>query len=228
MSEIATRLAAVQERVRAAEADCGRPAGSVQILAVSKRHSAAAMRAAYTAGQHAFGENYLQEATEKQAELADLALEWHFIGGVQSNKTREVAERFDWVHTVDRAKIARRLSEQRPPDHPPLNVCLQVNISEEPQKAGCLPDDVGDLAAAVDRLPQLRLRGLMALPAPAEGFDAQRRPLARLRELQQALREGGHHGLDTLSMGMSADLEAAIAEGATIVRIGTAIFGPRE
>ncbi len=227
MSEIASRLATVQERLRAAEASAGRPPGSVRILAVSKRHTTAAIRDAYAAGQHAFGENYLQEAVEKQAELADLDVEWHFIGGVQSNKTREVAERFDWVHTIDRAKIARRLSEQRPADQPALNVCLQVNISEEPQKAGCPPADVLALADAVAQLPRLRLRGLMALPAPAETFAEQRRPLARLRELQQMLLEHGHASLDTLSMGMSADLEAAIAEGATIVRIGTAIFGPR-
>ncbi|MBK5943266.1 MULTISPECIES: YggS family pyridoxal phosphate-dependent enzyme [Halorhodospira] len=227
MSEIASRLAAVQERVRAAEASHGRPAGSVQILAVSKRHPGAAIRAAHAAGQPAFGENYLQEAAEKQAELADLDIQWHFIGGVQSNKTREVAERFDWIHTVDRAKIARRLSEQRPSDREALNVCLQVNISEEPQKAGCPPDDVFELAAAVDGLPRLRLRGLMALPAPAEAFAEQRQPLARLRKLREELHERGHRELDTLSMGMSADLEAAIAEGATIIRIGTAIFGPR-
>lgn len=226
MSEIAVRLQAVLERIRAAEATYGRPPGSVQVLAVSKRHPTEAIRAAHAAGQRAFGENYLQEALAKQDELADLDLNWHFIGGLQSNKTRAAAERFDWVHTVDRAKVARRLSEQRPVALAPLNVCLQVNLSEEPQKAGCSPAQVTDLAETVASLPRLRLRGLMALPAPAQGLTAQREPLARLRTLQETLRRQGHD-LDTLSMGMSADLEAAVAEGSTLVRIGTAIFGPR-
>ncbi len=227
MSDIATRLEAVLERVRAAEADYGRTPGSVRVLAVSKRHPPEAIRAAHAAGQRAFGENYLQEGISKQDALAGLDLEWHLIGGLQSNKTREAAERFDWVHTVDRSKLARRLSEQRPAEMAPLNVCLQVNISEEPQKAGCLPAEAAELAAVVAGLPGLRLRGLMALPAPAETLAAQRVPLARLRALQARLRQAGHE-LDTLSMGMSADLEAAVAEGSSMVRIGTAIFGARD
>ncbi len=227
MSDIATRLEAVLERVRAAEADYGRTPGSVRVLAVSKRHPPEAIRAAHAAGQRAFGENYLQEGISKQEALAGLELEWHLIGGLQSNKTREAAERFDWVHTVDRSKLAHRLSEQRPAEMAPLNVCLQVNISEEPQKAGCLPAEAAELAAVVAGLPGLRLRGLMALPAPAETLAAQRVPLARLRALQARLRQAGHE-LDTLSMGMSADLEAAVAEGSSMVRIGTAIFGARD
>ena len=225
--QIAARISELDARLRAAEHQYGREPGGVRLLAVSKRHPPSAIRAAHAAGQQAFGENYLQEAGEKQERLGDLDIEWHFVGGLQSNKTREVAERFHWVHTIDRTKIARRLSEHRPPGLPPLSVCLQINISEEPQKAGCPPEEAEALAAAVAELPRLRLRGLMAIPAPAEGVAEQRRPFARLRELQERLQRLGHD-LDTLSMGMSGDLEAAIAEGSTLVRIGTAVFGPRE
>lgn len=227
MSDIATRLEAVRERIAAAEARFSRPAHSVRLLAVSKTHSAAAVAEALRAGQRAFGENYVQEALEKAESLSREPVEWHFIGPLQSNKTKAVAEHFDWVHSLDRWKIARRLSEQRPADRPPLNVCLEVNIDSEATKSGLLPDEVPEMARATAELAGLRLRGLMAIPAPGEGFEAQRRPLRRLRELFDALRDQGLTGLDTLSMGMSDDLEAAVAEGATIVRVGTAIFGPR-
>ncbi|MBK1726658.1 YggS family pyridoxal phosphate-dependent enzyme [Halorhodospira neutriphila] len=227
MTEIAARLEAVHRRVRAAEAEYGRRPGSVAVLAVGKRHPSEALRAAYAAGQTAFGENYLQEALAKQEALADLEPVWHFIGGLQSNKTAPVAQAFSWVHTVDRAKIARRLGEQRPDGLPALNVCLQVNVSSEPQKAGCDPGSLPELAAAVAEQPRLRLRGLMAIPAPAAGLEQQRRPFARLRGLYEQLRGQGF-ALDTLSMGMTEDLEAAVAEGSTLLRIGTAIFGPRE
>lgn len=225
--DTAQRLQAVRERLRAAEQRFGRDTGSVQLLAVSKTQPVAAIRAALAAGQHAFGENYLQEALEKQRALADAPAEWHFIGALQSNKTRDVATHFDWCHTVDRLKIARRLSQQRPEGRPPLNVCIQVNISGEASKAGVAPEDVAGLAAQVAELPGVRLRGLMALPAPADDLAAQRRPLAALRALQAELVSSGL-ALDTLSMGMSGDLEAAVAEGSTLVRIGTAIFGPRQ
>ncbi len=187
------------------------------------------IRQAYRAGQRDFGENYLQEALDKQRELADLdAIVWHFIGPLQSNKTRAVAEHFSWVHSIERAKIARRLSEQRPAALGPLNVCLQVNVSGEASKSGVNPDDLEALATEVAGLPNLRLRGLMAIPAPAEGLDAQRRPLAELRRLKERLVERQPAlELDTLSMGMSDDLEAAVLEGATLVRLGTAIFGAR-
>jgi len=206
----------------------GRPVQSVTLLAVSKTFDADAVRQAHAAGQHAFGENYVQEALDKIAALADLrsALEWHLIGPLQSNKTRVVAEAFDWVHSVDRLKIVQRLSAQRPADLPPLQVCLQVNISGEDSKSGLLPTEVAPVAAEVARLPRLRLRGLMAIPAPADGFAAQRAPHRALRELFDQLNAQGL-GLDTLSTGMSADLEAAVAEGSTMLRIGTAIFGHR-
>lgn len=220
------RLARVLERLRAAEARYGRAAGSVGLLAVSKTHPAACVRAVAAHGQRAFGENYLQEALDKQAALSDLSLDWHFIGPVQSNKTRRLAEAFDWVHTVDRLKIAQRLSEQRPAELAPLSVCIEVNIDAEPTKGGVAVADLPAFAHAVAALPKLRLRGLMAIPAPVADFDAQRRPHARLRAAFEALQRDGL-ALDTLSIGMSDDLEAAVAEGATLVRIGTAIFGPR-
>ncbi len=220
------QLTALLNRIRAAEERCGRAPDSVELLAVSKRHPVAAIRAAYAAGQTAFGENYLQEAVEKQDLLRDLPLTWHFIGAVQSNKTRDAAARFDWIHTVDRPKIARRLGEQRPESLPPLNICIQVNVSGETQKAGCAPEEAGAIANTVAEQPRLRLRGLMTIPAPSDDFAAQRQPFARLRELFDELVAAGH-SLDTLSMGMTADLEAAVAEGATVVRIGTALFGPR-
>jgi pyridoxal phosphate enzyme (YggS family) len=226
--DLAARLARVGERIAAACARAGRSPAGVRLLAVSKTQPAPAVRAASACGQQAFGENYVQEALDKIAALADLRarLEWHLIGPLQSNKTRPVAEAFDWVHSVDRLKIAQRLSEQRPPGLPPLQVCLQVNVSGEASKSGVAPAEVAALARAVAALPRLRLRGLMSIPEPAQGFDAQRAPHRQLRELLQALNAQGL-GLDTLSMGMSDDLEAAVAEGATLVRVGTAVFGPR-
>ncbi|ACR27808.1 YggS family pyridoxal phosphate-dependent enzyme [Burkholderia glumae] len=229
MLDLAARLASVHRRIDDAARSAGRAPGDVALLAVSKTFPAEAVRAAHAAGQRAFGENYVQESLDKIAALADLraSLEWHFIGPLQSNKTRAVAERFDWVHSVDRLKIAQRLAEQRPAQLPPLNVCVQVNVSGEATKSGVAPDEVAALAQAVAALPALRLRGLMAIPEPAGDLAAQRAPHRRLRELYDALRAGGL-ALDTLSMGMSADLEAAVLEGATIVRIGTAIFGARD
>ncbi|KES23997.1 MULTISPECIES: YggS family pyridoxal phosphate-dependent enzyme [Pseudomonas] len=224
MSTIAENIAKVRERIREAEQACGRPSGSVALLAVSKTKPAADIREAHAAGLDDFGENYLQEALGKQVELADLALTWHFIGPIQSNKTRPIAEHFHWVHSVDRLKVAERLSAQRPAHLPPLNVCLQVNVSGEASKSGCAPEELPALARAVAALPNLKLRGLMAIPEPTEDVAAQRAAFARLRELLTAL----NLGLDTLSMGMSHDLEAAIAEGATWVRIGTALFGARD
>ena len=225
---MADNVQQVLTRIAQACATARRPVQSITLLAVSKTFDAAAVRDAYNAGLRRFGENYVQEALDKMAALADLRaeLEWHLIGPLQSNKTRVVAETFDWVHSVDRLKIAQRLSEQRPEALPPLNVCLQVNISGEASKSGLAPREVASVAHAVAKLPRLRLRGLMAIPEPAGDFAAQRAPHRALNELLQALRADGLQ-LDTLSIGMSADLEAAVAEGATIVRIGTAIFGTR-
>lgn len=226
-SALARRLQIVRGRIGRAERRYGRPPGSVRLLPVSKTQPAPVLREAFQAGLRAFGESYLQEAVAKMDELGDLDLEWHFIGPLQSNKTRRVAERFAWVHSVDREKIARRLSEQRPADLPPLQVCLQVNIDREPTKSGCDPSMVEALVRYVSGLPRVRLRGLMAIPADTADFRRQRESFARLRRLLEELRMQGFP-LDTLSMGMSGDLEAAIAEGATIVRVGTALFGPRE
>ena len=228
MASIAAKLQQVSTRMAAACVAAQRPVQSVTLLAVSKTFPIDAVREAHAAGQCAFGENHVQEALVKIAALADLrpAIEWHLIGPLQSNKTREVAAAFDWVHSVDRLKLAERLSAQRPPGLPPLQVCLQVNTSGEASKSGVAPADTLALARSVIALPNLRLRGLMAIPAPAMGFDAQRPAHRALRELLETLRAQGL-ALDTLSMGMSADLEAAVAEGATIVRIGTAIFGDR-
>jgi hypothetical protein len=198
----------------------------VALLAVSKTWPAAAVREAVAAGQCAFGESYVQEAVAKIAVLHDLAAEWHFIGPLQSNKTRPVAENFAWVHSVERFKVAERLAAQRPPGMPPLNVCLQVNVSGESSKSGCAPESAPELARAVVQLPNLRLRGLMAIPEPTEDLALARRRFAGLRELRDRLVADGLP-LDTLSMGMSHDLEAAIMEGATLVRVGTAIFGER-
>ena len=222
------RLAEVRRRIDSACAQAGRTDEGVRLLAVSKTQPADAVRAAVAAGQHAFGENYVQEALDKIAALADLRaqIEWHLIGPLQSNKTRPVAEAFDWVHSVDRLKIAQRLSEQRPPGLPPLQLCLQVNVSGEASKSGLAPTELPEVARAVAALPRLRLRGLMSIPAPAQGFEAQRAPHRALRELLEALNAQGLV-LDTLSMGMSDDLEAAVAEGATLVRVGTAVFGAR-
>lgn len=217
----------VLARIRAATERAGRPAGSVALIAVSKKQPAEAIRAAHAVGQRAFGESYLQEALDKQALLADLAdIEWHFIGRIQSNKTRQIAAHFDWVHGVADAAHARRLSEQRPASRPPLNVCLQVNLSGEASKAGVTPDEVGALLEHCRDLPGLRVRGLMTLPAPSEDETEQRRPFRELRELRDRLATP-ECPLEVLSMGMSDDLEAAILEGATQVRIGTAVFGAR-
>jgi PLP dependent protein len=228
MATIPGNIQQVRDRIAAACASAQRDVQSVTLLAVSKTFGPDAVRQALAAGQHRFGENYVQEALDKIEALADVRaqLEWHLIGPLQSNKTRVVAERFDWVHSVDRLKIAQRLSDQRPPGLPPLQVCLQVNISAEASKSGLAPADVPALARAVASLPRLRLRGLMAIPEPAGDLAAQRRPHRALRELLLTLRAQGLD-VDTLSMGMSADLEAAILEGATIVRVGTAIFGQR-
>jgi PLP dependent protein len=230
MSSIEQNLQQVRRRITRCCHDAGRPEQSVTLLAVSKTFGATQVRQAHAAGQFDFGENYVQEALAKIDALADLRalLRWHLIGPLQSNKTRVVAEQFDWVHSVDRLKIAQRLAEQRPAGLPPLQLCLQVNISGEASKSGLLPGEVAAVAQAVAQLPAelVRLRGLMAIPEPAEDFAAQRVPHRALRELFAALNQTGL-GLDTLSMGMSADLEAAVAEGATIVRIGTAIFGAR-
>ena len=225
---IADKLAQVHERIESACTSAGRPVQSVTLLVVSKTFAAAAVRETFAAGERRFGENHVQEGVDKIEALAELRaqIEWHLIGPVQSNKTRLVAEQFDWVHSVDRLKIAERLNAQRPAHLPPLAVCLQVNISGEASKRGLAPRDVAAAAHAVAALPRLALRGLMAIPEPATGFDAQRRPHRALRELFESLRRDGL-ALDTLSMGMSADLEAAIAEGATLVRIGSAIFGDR-
>ena len=226
MATIASNLQAVRARIAAACAQAGRSAAQVALLAVSKTQPVQAVRAAYDAGQRAFGENYVQEGVDKIAALADLpGLEWHCIGPLQSNKTRPVAEHFDWVHSVDRLKIAERLSAQRPADKPPLNVCIEVNIDGGASKSGVAPADALALAQAVNTLPGLRLRGLMTIPDPASPAQI-RASHARARQLLDTLRAAGLP-LDTLSMGMSADLEAAIAEGATLVRVGTAIFGAR-
>lgn len=229
MPDLIHNLEAVQQRIALAAHAAGRDARSIALLAVSKTFPAEHVRAAYAAGQRAFGENYVQEAIAKIEALADLraSIEWHFIGPLQSNKTRPVAEHFDWVHSVDRLKIAQRLAEQRPDNLPPLNVCLQVNISGEASKSGVSVAEAAQVAREIAALPKLRLRGLMAIPEPAGSIDEQRAPHRQLRELFEHLRDDGLE-LDTLSMGMSSDLEAAVLEGATIVRIGTAIFGARD
>lgn len=222
---LALRFQQTLARIEAAAAHCQRPAPL--LLAVSKTQPAAAIRALFALGQRAFGESYWQEAQGKLAQLADLPIDWHFIGPLQANKTRPVAEHFAWAHGVEREKIARRLSEQRPPQLPPLNICLQVNLDGEASKAGVAPEDVLPLALAVKDLPNLKLRGLMCIPAPRADAAEQRAAFRRMAELLEQLRVAGIEGLDTLSMGMSDDLEAAIAEGSTLVRVGTAIFGER-
>jgi pyridoxal phosphate enzyme (YggS family) len=228
MSTIADNIALVSARIRAAAQASQRDESSIHLLAVSKTKPAAALREAYAAGLRDFGENYLQEALGKQAELGDLPLSWHFIGPIQSNKTRAIAENFAWVHSVDRLKIAQRLSEQRPADLPPLNICIQVNVSGEASKSGCTPADLPALASAIIALPRLKLRGLMAIPEPTEDRAAQDAAFAAVRSLNENLRDSLDLPTDTLSMGMSHDLEAAIAQGATWVRIGTALFGARD
>ncbi|HYD79615.1 MAG TPA: YggS family pyridoxal phosphate-dependent enzyme [Paucimonas sp.] len=230
MSTIPANLQAVQQRIAAAARAASRDPHEVALLAVSKTFGADAVIEAAQAGQTAFGENYLQEALSKVAEVGarrpDLLLEWHFIGPIQSNKTRPIAEHFAWVHSVDREKVAQRLSDQRPAHLPPLNVCLQVNISGEASKSGALSEEAERIAKLIAGMPRLRLRGLMAIPEPVQGFEAQRAPFRALRGLFERLRGAGLE-IDTLSMGMSGDIEAAITEGATIVRVGTAIFGAR-
>ena len=240
---LAQRYQSVRARIERAAMAAGRDPGDVRLLAVGKTFPAGSIAELATLGQQAFGENYLQEALAKMAALAHLrpdaplaasAIEWHFIGPIQSNKTRKIAESFDWVQSVDQERIARRLSEQRPPELPPLQVCLQVNVSGEASKSGCLPGDVAPLAQAIAAMPGIRLRGLMAIPEPSQDARLQATRFAHLRrlldEVRQVLERSGLPGadqLDTLSMGMSADLETAIAEGATIVRVGSALFGER-
>jgi pyridoxal phosphate enzyme (YggS family) len=224
MSTIAENIATVRTRIQAAAQACGRGPETIGLLAVSKTKPATDLREAYSCGLQHFGENYLQEAIQKQESLKDLPLIWHFIGPIQSNKTRAIASHFDWVHSVDRLKIAQRLSEQRPEGLSPLNICLQVNISGEASKSGCAPEELPELAHAIAQLPNVVLRGLMAIPEAATEPEAQHAAFSSLRKLSEAL----NLNLDTLSMGMSHDLEAAIAEGATWVRIGTALFGTRD
>jgi pyridoxal phosphate enzyme (YggS family) len=227
MTAILSNLQATREAVAKAAIEAHRAVGDVHLLAVSKTFPAEAVREAYQGGQRAFGENYLQEALDKMALLHDLPLEWHFIGPIQSNKTRPIAEHFAWVHSVDRLKVAQRLSEQRPVTMPPLNICLQVNVSGEESKSGTSLDEVPELARQIALLPRLKLRGLMSIPAPASGETEQRVVFAKMRVSLQELAQQGLP-LDTLSMGMSHDFSAAIKEGSTIVRIGTAIFGTRD
>lgn len=216
----------MQNRIAEAARAAGRAPEEVTLLAVSKRHPASAIASLADAGQRAFGENYVSEAVDKIERLGERHLEWHFIGPIQSNKTRLIAQHFSWVHSVDRAKILRRLAEARSSDHPPLNCCLQVNLEAESSKSGASVDDVGALIELATTLPQLALQGLMCIPRPSSDADEQRAVFRRLRELRDSLRGPGVE-LPVLSMGMSGDLEAAIAEGATMVRIGTALFGPR-
>lgn len=208
-----------------------RSTADIQLLAVSKKHSAQSIQTAFEAGQTSFGENYVQELLEKEEQLKALEIDWHFIGPLQSNKTKKIAQVVSWVHTVDRLKIAKRLSEQRPDNLPPLSICIQVNISAEESKSGVLPKDTVQLAKQILELPRLKLRGLMAIPAPETDFEKQRATFKKVAVLKEKINEELasilENPLDTLSMGMSGDMEAAIAEGATIVRIGTAIFGTR-
>jgi PLP dependent protein len=227
MPGIEAGLGAVRARMGAAERESGRAAGSAGLLAVSKTFPAEAIRQAWQAGQRAFGESYVQEALDKMAHLADLPIEWHFIGPLQSNKTRPVATNFAWVHSVDRLKIAQRLSEQRDVHLPPLNVCVQVNVSGEASKSGVAPGDVPALLAAVATLPQLKLRGLMCIPEPTDDVARARARFAQLRQLRDEANAAQGLSMDVLSMGMSDDMEWAIAEGATLVRVGSAIFGSR-
>lgn len=223
---IKAQLDAVRKRIQDAEIQARRPLGTVRLIAVSKTRPAADLRSAYAAGQREFGENYLQEAVAKMTTLTDLNIIWHFIGPIQTNKSRSIAEHFDWVHSVDRLKVAKRLSEQRPADREPLDICIQVNVSGESTKSGVALPELPALAAAIADLPRLRLRGLMAIPQPYEDPEQQRIPFLTLRSALEQLQQQGMD-LDTLSMGMTDDLEAAILEGATMVRVGTAIFGSR-
>lgn len=243
MHNLIDKLHKVHDRVHTAAIQAGRSPNMVQLLAVSKTQPAEAIVKAYDAGQRAFGENYLQEALEKQSQLADFLIspsdpiEWHFIGPIQSNKTRDIAEHFDWVHSIDRLKLATRLNDQRGDDQPALNICLQINVDEEASKQGIAFSDLDtlyEIAEAVARLPRLQLRGLMAIPKARPDRTEQQIAFAKVRQRLDGIKERlqqdniDTHQLDTLSMGMSGDLEAAIAEGATIVRVGTDIFGPRQ
>ena len=225
-TETQAALNCVRKRIADHEAEFDLPVGGVRLIAVSKTKPVSQIQAAIGAGQRDFGENYLDEAVSKIEQLTGSDCRWHFIGGIQSNKTKHVAAHFDWAHCIDREKIAKRLSDQRPVDMPPLNICIQVNIDDEASKSGVAESDAPALADRIIELPNIRLRGLMAIPTPSDSFDTQRKPFARLRALFETMRET-HPDIDTLSMGMSGDIRAAIAEGATMVRVGTAIFGSR-
>jgi len=227
MTTIAERLQAVQTSIHRAVTNAGRLDNSVALIAVSKSQPSANIRAVFEQGQRLFGENYLQEALEKQMQLSELDIEWHFIGPIQSNKTQQIAQHFAWVHGVDRLKIAQRLNDARPDHFPPLQICIQVNVSLEESKSGVAPSEVEMLAQAINTLPRLKLRGLMAIPAPTPDTQLQHEQFAMVRQLYQQLNNQGY-ALDTLSMGMSEDFAIAIAEGATMIRIGTAIFGARQ
>ncbi len=227
MIKIRDKLQIIGTEIEQTSAEFNRTKNSVQLLAVSKRHPIAAIQEAYQAGQRAFGENYVQELVEKAEALSTLNIEWHFIGPLQSNKTKQIATTASWVHTIDRYKIAQRLNDQRPENFPPLSICIQVNISGEVSKSGVMPDELTELVHKIAKLPNLSLRGLMAIPAPMSNFAKQRETFAKMSELKNQLNKQGFK-LDTLSMGMSGDMKAAIAEGATIARIGTAIFGARD
>ncbi len=227
MTKIRDKLQIIGAEIKKAAQQYQRKADDIQLLAVSKRHSVEAIQIAYDSGQTSFGENYVQELVEKAQSLSELDISWHFIGPLQSNKTKQIAEVADWVHTIDRFKIAQRLNDQRPEGLPPLSICIQINISGEASKSGVAADDVEALASQIAKLPHLRLRGLMVIPAPSNSFEEQRAAFAKVSQIKDQLNQQGYK-LDTLSMGMSGDMEAAIAEGATIVRIGTAIFGARE
>ncbi len=228
MPKLSDKLTEVRDRVRSAAISAGRDPDSVALMAVSKRQSSEAIRELFEAGQTLFGENYLQEALDKQTLLADLNIDWHFIGPIQSNKAQALAQHFSWVHSVDRMKVAKLLSQHRPSHLPPLNICLQINIDDEASKSGATPTEAAALAEELTHLPNLRLRGLMAIPKPRTGFAEQKKVLEAVALLQQQLqRQLPQTPLDTLSMGMSSDLDAAIAAGATVVRIGTALFGER-
>ena len=229
MVSIENNITSVMQRIELAAAQAGRDPDSIKLLAVSKTRPIEDIQVAFAAGLNALGENYVQEATDKIQSLDSLDAEWHFIGPLQSNKTRPVTEHFDWVHSVDRIKIAKRLSEQRPEHLPPLNLCLQINIDAEPSKSGVLPEQAIDLALSVSQLPNVHLRGLMAIPKVCDTLEAQRQPFRALRLLKEQINQrlDNSQKLDTLSMGMSGDIEAAILEGSTILRVGTDIFGPR-
>ncbi len=227
MTKIRDKLQIIGTEIKSAIEQYQRDNNSVQLLAVSKRHPIEAIREAYQSGQTAFGENYVQELIEKADSLRELNIEWHFIGPLQSNKTKQIAATASWVHTIDRLKIAQRLNDQRPENLPPLSVCIQVNISGEDSKSGVKENELATLAQQISKMPHLRLRGLMAIPAPSDDFKEQRETFAKVSALKDQLNKSDYD-LDTLSMGMSGDIEAAIAEGATIVRIGTAIFGARD